>query len=72
MSRRDGAIVAWHKVPGKASLERTVPWARYDRAQLIPEVFLVEMCAEFQGRLNTYFVPGYDRTVSPGHFPKLS
>jgi hypothetical protein len=25
LSRRDVAIVAWHEVPGKASLERTVP-----------------------------------------------
>jgi hypothetical protein len=25
LSRRDGAIVAWHEVPGKASLEKTVP-----------------------------------------------
>ena len=40
-------IVAWHEVPGKASLERTVCRVRYDRAQLIPEVFLVEMCAVF-------------------------
>src|ERR1700724_2352379 len=38
-------IVAWHEVPGKASLERTVPSVRYDRTQRIPEVFLVDMCA---------------------------
>jgi hypothetical protein len=38
-------IVAWHEVPGKALLERTVRRVRYDRAQLIPEVLLVEMCA---------------------------
>ena len=25
VSRRDGAIVAWHEVPGKASREKTVP-----------------------------------------------
>ncbi len=24
-SRRDHAVVAWHEVPGKATLERTVP-----------------------------------------------
>jgi hypothetical protein len=25
LSRRDGAIVAWHEVPGKGASERTVP-----------------------------------------------
>ena len=45
-------IVAWHEVPGKESLEEPSRRVRYDRAQLIPEVF----------------VPGYDRTVPPGHF----
>ena len=45
--RRDGAIVAWHEVPGKRAPKDPSRRVRYDRAQLIPEVFLVEMCAVF-------------------------
>jgi hypothetical protein len=40
-------IVAWHEVPGKASLEKPSRRVRYDRARLIPDLFLVEMCAVF-------------------------
>ena len=47
-SRRDNtdrslARSAWGKRPSKEPSRRV----RYDRAQLIPEVFLVEMCAVF-------------------------
>jgi hypothetical protein len=54
-SRRDTSIVAWHEVPGKACLGKEPSRrVRYDRAHLIPEVFLVEMCAVFSlKRLNT-------------------
>src|SRR5580700_10140581 len=124
---RSLARSAWESAAPKEPSRRV----RYDRAQLIPEVFLVEMCAVFlKGRLNTllerfvsddvraaarcigpfpeparfsfrirnfitpiivsvrtparitpyptgrllgwrcprHFVPGYDRTVPPGHF----
>ena len=47
-SRRDNPIVAWHEVPGKSVTSKEPSRrVRYDRAQLIPEVFLVEMCAVF-------------------------
>jgi hypothetical protein len=56
-------IVARHEVPGTASLERTSHRVRYDRAQLIPEVFPVERRAVFlKGRLKTLLVEeGYQR-----------
>jgi hypothetical protein len=38
-------IVARHEVPGKASSKEPSRRVRYDREQLIPELFLVEMCA---------------------------
>ena len=41
-SRRDSTIVAWHEVPGKRPPKEPSRRVRYDRAQLIPEVFLVE------------------------------
>jgi hypothetical protein len=41
-SRRDNPIVAWHEVPGKRARKDPSRRVRYDRAQLIPEVFLVE------------------------------
>jgi hypothetical protein len=41
-SRRDGAIVAWHEVPGKCPSKEPSRRVRYDRALLVPEVFLVE------------------------------
>jgi hypothetical protein len=47
LSRRDSAIVAWHEVPGKAPLKEPSRRVRYDRARLIHEAFLVEMCAVF-------------------------
>src|SRR5271165_2338 len=40
-------IVAWHEVLGKRPSKEPSRRVRYDRAQLIPEVFLVEMCAVF-------------------------
>ncbi len=39
-SRRDSTIVAWHEVPGKHTPKEPPRRAQYDRAQLIPEVFL--------------------------------
>ena len=36
------AIVAWHEVPGKRPPKEPSRRVRYDRAQLIPKVFLVE------------------------------
>ena len=41
-SRRDSTIVAWHEVPGKRPPKEPSRRVRYDRTQLIPEVFLVE------------------------------
>jgi hypothetical protein len=72
------------KGPSKEPFRRV----RYDRALLIPEVFLIEnsvtlssnRCAHrheshrtlrdgsFGGCFPRHFVPGYDRTVPPGHF----
>src|SRR5208283_3270245 len=50
-------IVAWHEVPGKRPSKEPSRRVRYDRAQLIPEVFLVEMCAVFlKEGLNTLLV----------------
>src|ERR1700675_4920209 len=46
-SRRDNTIVAWHEVPGKRLSNEPSRRVRYDRAQLVPEVFLVEICALF-------------------------
>jgi hypothetical protein len=40
-------IVAWHEVPGKTPSKEPSRRVRYDRAQLVPEVFLVVMCALF-------------------------
>ena len=47
LSRRDRLIVARHEVPGKRPSKEPSRRVRYDRAQLIPEVFLVELCAVF-------------------------
>jgi hypothetical protein len=47
LSRRDRLIVARHEVPGKRPSKEPSRRVRYDRAQLIPQVFLVEMCAVF-------------------------
>ena len=38
-------IVAWHEVPGKCPPKEPSRRVRYDRAQLIPEVFLVEIAS---------------------------
>jgi hypothetical protein len=46
LSRR-GLIVARHEVPGNASSKGPSRRVRYDRAQLIPEVFLHKICAVF-------------------------
>jgi hypothetical protein len=40
-------IVAWHEVPGTESPEEPSCRVRYERAQLISEVFLAEKCAVF-------------------------
>ncbi len=40
--RRDNPIVAWHEEPGERSPKEPSRRVRYDRAQLIPEAFLVE------------------------------
>jgi hypothetical protein len=42
LSRRDRLIVARHEVPGKRPSKEPSRRVRYDRAQLIPQVFLVE------------------------------
>ena len=42
LSRRDRLIVARHEVPGKRPSKEPSRRARYDRPQLIPQVFLVE------------------------------
>jgi hypothetical protein len=48
-------IVAWHEVPGKRPSKEPSRRVRYDRAQLIPEVFFRRRCApRFFGRTN-YF-----------------
>ncbi len=56
LSRRHNPIVAWHEVPGKAPSKEPSRRVRYDRTQLIPEVFLVGM-DRFQNLRNT--VPLY-------------
>jgi len=42
LSQRDSAIVAWHEVPGNRPPKEPSRRVRYDRALLIPEVFLAE------------------------------
>jgi hypothetical protein len=54
MSRRDGAIVAWHEVPGKRT---GISWARSDRAL---------RNGSFERRFPRHFVPGYDRCCPYG------
>src|ERR1700722_12025474 len=45
-------IVAWHEVPGRRPSKEPSRRVRYDRARLIPEVSLVEMCAVFLATAN--------------------
>ena len=40
-------IVARHEVPGKRPSKEPSRRVRYDRAPLMPQVFVVEMCAVF-------------------------
>ena len=68
-SRRDNtdrslARSAWGKRPSKEPSRRV----RYDRAQLIPEVFLVEMCAVFlkEGfRIRNFVTPIIESVRTP-------
>jgi hypothetical protein len=60
VSRRENTIVAWHEVPGKAPSKAPSRRVRYDRAQLIPEEFLVELSPESsdrRARLHNQTVP---------------
>ncbi len=53
-SRRDRLIVAQHEVPGKRPSKEPFRRLQYDRAQLIPQAFLLTICAVVSlGRLNT-------------------
>ena len=82
MSQRDGAIVAWHEVPGKSVTSKEPSRrVRYDRVRLIPEVFLVEIisrrnvCRVSYGRLNTLLERFVSDDVRPaarcnGPFPE--
>jgi hypothetical protein len=59
LSRRDGAIVAWHEVPGERVPSKDPSRrVRYDRAPRIPEIFLVEMCAVFLTKGEILFLKG--------------
>jgi hypothetical protein len=40
-------IVARHEVPGKDPSKEPSRRVRYDRVQLIPQVFLIEICVVF-------------------------
>jgi hypothetical protein len=53
VSRRENTIVAWHEVPGKAPSKAPSRRVRYDRAQLIPEEFLVEIVTRIIGSART-------------------
>src|SRR6202042_3343040 len=52
-SQRDSLIVARHEVPGKRPPKEPSRRGRYDRALLIPEVFLVEsaFCTDVRAAL---------------------
>ena len=110
LSQRDGAIVAWHGVPGTASPRKSRPVGygliragvrtdstigatkqlEHPRTRTFQEEYLAFLntahlstrntsgisCARsyrtlrdgsFEGRFPRHFVPGYDRTVPPGH-----
>src|SRR5271165_4903829 len=72
-------IVAWHEVPGTKCLGKRPSKepsrrVRYDRAQLVPEVFLVEMCANHRIGAHTctnHTVP-YGTAVGGGAVPGTS
>src|ERR1700726_1585069 len=73
MSRRDGAIVAWHEVPGTAPPQKSRP-VGYGVIRATRNTSGIS-CARsdrtlrdgsFEGRFPRHFVPGYDRCCPYG------
>jgi hypothetical protein len=87
MSRRDGAIVAWHEVPGAAPPRKGrpvgygVPVSRKFRNGSITRRNTSLSCAQsyrtlrdgsLEGRCSRPFVPGFDRVVPTGQYVLFS
>src|SRR5580693_2995196 len=73
MSRRDGAIVAWHEVPGTAPPQKSRPVGygviratRNTSGISCARSYRTLRDGSFEGRFPRHFVPGYDRCCPYG------
>ena len=83
-SRRDGAIVAWHEVPGNATPKRPSRRVRCEVSRRFRKLSMTRNTSGisfpiipyptgrfFRGGFSRHFVPGYDQPVPPGHYSPI-